>query len=181
MLQVGGCVRCQPADGEGRHHDGEVGFDRVAFVVVDRPGPEIGLGHPEALLDLPQLVVGAHHVLRSRRLQVGDVALQPGQGTGFGLEVTVDAAWLPPVSWTNRFRFTARLPGDRLLRFDDLLVDPAQGAAGPVGPVLVDLSCIGLVTTLGEVVADGLGWFGDVRGGGDLLVAEADGGRPQWP
>src|SRR5512133_299648 len=26
-----------PADGEGRHDDGEVGFDRVAFVVVDRP------------------------------------------------------------------------------------------------------------------------------------------------
>jgi hypothetical protein len=25
--------------GEGRHDDGEVGFDRVAFVVVDRPGP----------------------------------------------------------------------------------------------------------------------------------------------
>ena len=39
-----------------------------------------------------------------------------------------------------------------------------------------DLSCIGLVTTLGEVVEDGLGWFGDARGRGDLLAAEADGG-----
>src|SRR3954453_5323360 len=33
--------------------------------VVDRAGAEIGLGHPEALLDLPQLVVGAEHVFRS--------------------------------------------------------------------------------------------------------------------
>ena len=39
-----------------------------------------------------------------------------------------------------------------------------------------DLSCIGLVTTLGEVVEDGLGVVGDAWWGGDLLVAEADGG-----
>jgi transposase-like protein len=38
-----------------------------------------------------------------------------------------------------------------------------------------DLSCIGLVTTFGEVVEDGLGWFGDARWCGDLLAAEADG------
>jgi hypothetical protein len=45
-----------------------------------------------SFLDLPQLVIGAHHELRSRRVQIGDVALQPCQGTRFGLEVTVDAA-----------------------------------------------------------------------------------------
>jgi hypothetical protein len=39
-----------------------------------------------------------------------------------------------------------------------------------------DLSCIGLVTTLGEVVEDGLGVVGDARRGGELLAAEADRG-----
>jgi hypothetical protein len=37
------------------------------------------------------------------------------------------------------------------------------------------LSCIGLVTTLVEVVEDGLGGVGDAWPGGDLLAAEADG------
>src|SRR5215207_11523907 len=103
-----------PADGEGRHDDGEVRFDRVAFVVVDRPGPKITLGHPEALLDLPQLVISAHHVLSSRRLQIGDVALQPGQGTRFGLEVTVDAA-AAAGELDEPVPLHRRLPGDRLL------------------------------------------------------------------
>ena len=44
-----------------------------------------------------------------------------------------------------------------------------------------DLSCIGLVTTLGEIVEDGLGVVWDTRGRGELLIAEADGGCPQWP
>jgi hypothetical protein len=44
----------EPAgDGEGGEHDGEVGLDRVAFVVVDRPRAQIRLGDAEALLDLP--------------------------------------------------------------------------------------------------------------------------------
>jgi hypothetical protein len=82
----------EPAgDGEGGEHDSEVGLDRVAFVVVDRPRAQIGLGHAEALLDLPQLVVSAHHVLRGRGFQVGDVALQPGQRPGLGFEVAVHA------------------------------------------------------------------------------------------
>jgi hypothetical protein len=42
-----------------------------------------------------------------------------------------------------------------------------------------DLSCIGLVTTVGEVVEDGLGVVGDARRGGDLLAAEADRGGSQ--
>jgi hypothetical protein len=42
-----------------------------------------------------------------------------------------------------------------------------------------NLSCIGLVTTLSKVAEDGLGVVGDARWGGDLLVAEADGGGPQ--
>ena len=37
------------------------------------------------------------------------------------------------------------------------------------------LSCIGLVTTVGEVVEDSLCWFGDARWCSDPLAAEADG------
>jgi hypothetical protein len=48
----------------------------------------------------------------------------------------------------------------------------------PTIVVKSDLSCIGLVITLGEVVEDGLGVVGDARGRGDLLGAEADGGGP---
>jgi hypothetical protein len=43
---------------------------------------------------------------------------------------------------------------------------------------LLDLSCIGLVTTLCEVVQDLLGGGGDSRFGGDLLAAEGDRGVP---
>jgi hypothetical protein len=50
---------------------------------------------------------------------------------------------------------------------------------GNIQQALSDLSCIGLVTTLSQVVEDGLGVVGDARWGGDLLVAEADGGGPQ--
>ncbi len=69
-----------------------VGLDRLALVVVDRPGAQVRLGHPEALLDLPQLVVGVQHVLRCRRAQVGDVALQTRESASLGLEVAVDPA-----------------------------------------------------------------------------------------
>jgi hypothetical protein len=49
---------------------------RWAFIesflwVIDRPRAEVGLGHAKALLDLPQLVIGAHHVLGGRRLKEG--------------------------------------------------------------------------------------------------------------
>lgn len=41
-------------------HDGQVGFDRFALVVEHRPPrPQVGFGHPEALLDVPQIVVAS--------------------------------------------------------------------------------------------------------------------------
>ena len=46
------------------------------------------------------------------------------------------------------------------------IVDLSPGRA----PRLLDLSCIGLVTTLGEVVEDGSGVVGDARRRGDLLA-----------
>ena len=45
-------------------------------MVEDRPGTKVGLGHPEGLLDLPQLVVGPDHVLRGAVGQVRDVVVQ---------------------------------------------------------------------------------------------------------
>ena len=75
------------------HHlwkSGQVGFDGVALVVEDRASPKVTLGHPERLLDLPELVVGADHVLGGRVGQVGDVGLPAGQGAGLGLQFAVD-------------------------------------------------------------------------------------------
>jgi hypothetical protein len=75
-----------PADGQGGEHDREVGFDRVALAVVDGPGLQVALGHPEAFLDLEQLVVGADHELSGHGRavgagpQVGDVAQSQSRG-----------------------------------------------------------------------------------------------------
>lgn len=46
------------ADGHGGQHDAQVGFDGVAQTVIDRAGLQVVFGHPEGLLDLPELVVG---------------------------------------------------------------------------------------------------------------------------
>ena len=130
------------ADGQGGEHDGQVGFDGVAFAVVDGPGLQVALGHPERLLDLEQLVVGADHELRGdggavgAGPQVGDVALQPGQGAGFLLELPVDLSGAAG-QLDEPVALDRGLPGDGLLGLVDLLVDAAQGPPGPVGPVLV--------------------------------------------
>ena len=72
-------------------------------------GPQIVLGHPEALLDAPQLAVGADDELRGRLVQVGDVALDPGQGTGLGLQVRLTLL-SAPTSLMNRLRLTGTFP-----------------------------------------------------------------------
>jgi hypothetical protein len=62
----------------GEHN--RVGFDRLAFVVIDRPGLQVVFGHPEALLDPPQLVVGVDDELGGRVGEVGgyaDVGVMP--------------------------------------------------------------------------------------------------------
>ena len=46
------------ADGHSGEHDRQVSFDRLPHVVIDRPGLQVVFGHAEALLDVPQLVVG---------------------------------------------------------------------------------------------------------------------------
>jgi hypothetical protein len=88
-------------------------------------------------------VVGADHELRGDRRaigrcpQVGDIPLEPGQRPGLGFQFPVHApgaAGQPdePVALGQH------LPGDRLLRLGDLLVDrvwgeaPARARAGEV-------------------------------------------------
>ena len=82
MLQPVWCLD-PVADGQRGEHDGQVGFDGVACVVVDRSGLQVVLGHPEALLDVPELVVGADHELRGLVGEVGGVALpaRPARGS----------------------------------------------------------------------------------------------------
>ena len=70
-------------DGQGGEHDGEVRLDRVLRVVEHRPGPQVGLAHPEGLLDVPQVVVGRDDLAGGHDLggDVGDVALvMPSSG-----------------------------------------------------------------------------------------------------
>ena len=51
------------ADGERGEHDAQVGVDRLALVVIDRPCREVVFGHPEQGLDLVEPAVGADHEL----------------------------------------------------------------------------------------------------------------------
>jgi RHS repeat-associated protein len=80
------------ADGEGGEHDGQVGLDRFALTVVDRAGLQVVFGHSERFFNLEQPVVGVDHELRGdrgavrARGEVGDVPLQPGQGSCLGFE-----------------------------------------------------------------------------------------------
>ena len=59
-----GAVLDLAGHGQCGEHDRQVGLDRVAGAVEHRPGPQVGLGHPEGLLDVPQVVVGADDFAR---------------------------------------------------------------------------------------------------------------------
>jgi hypothetical protein len=48
------------------------------------------LGHPEGVLDAPQLVVGADHPGRFGVEDFGDVGLPASQRAGFRFEIAVD-------------------------------------------------------------------------------------------
>ena len=72
--------------GQGGEDQGQVRLERLEGVNVHRAGGQVGLGEPERLLNVPQIViavddrVGAH----LRCGDVRDVALQPGQPPGPG-------------------------------------------------------------------------------------------------
>ncbi len=51
-------------------------------MVIDRTGGQVMLGHPERLLDTPQLVIGANDELGTLAGQIGRVALDSCQLTG---------------------------------------------------------------------------------------------------
>jgi hypothetical protein len=71
---VGGVLEVA-GDREGGEHHGQVGLDRLPLVVEDRPRTQVGLGHPEGLLDLPEVVIGLddRRPVPRRDGQVGDV------------------------------------------------------------------------------------------------------------
>jgi hypothetical protein len=113
-----------------------VRLDRLALVVEDRPGGQVALGHPEGLLDLEQLVVGADHELGIHLDQVRDVAFPAGQGSSLGLEVPVHALGRAG-ELDEPVPLHRDLAGDRALGLADLLVDALEGAPCTVGGVPV--------------------------------------------
>jgi len=131
-----GAVLDEPGYRERGEHDCQVRLDRGAFVVVDRAGGKVVLGHPERFLDLEQPVVGADHELRARLGQVGDVALEPGQRAGLGLQHPVHGL-VGADELDESVAFDRHLPGHRALGFGDLLVDAVQRAPGSISLVLV--------------------------------------------
>ena len=108
----------------------------IRVVVVDRLGPQVVFGHPEGVLDAPQLVVGADHPGRVGVEDIGDVGLPAGQRPGLRLQLTVDAAGAAGQG-DEPVPFDRRLPGDGLLSLGDLLLDAVHATPGPVGLVLI--------------------------------------------
>jgi hypothetical protein len=102
--------------------------------------------------DLEQPVVSGDHELRGdggavgAGLQVGDVALDPGQRPGFGLQFPVDAVGAL-AELDEPVPLDRCLPGDGVLGLGDLLIDATQGAPGPVVPVLVVDDVVPAATT----------------------------------
>jgi hypothetical protein len=79
-------------------HDAEVSFDGVAGAVVDGPGLQVVLGHPEGLRDAPELVVGIDDELRRLGGEVGGVALPSGLRPGLASRVRLTLL-VAPQSW----------------------------------------------------------------------------------
>ena len=124
------------ADCHRGDHDAQVRFDRFAQVVVDRSGLQVVFGHPEALLDAPQLVVGVDDELRGLAGQVGGVALPSGQGTVLGLQLAVDGLGRAG-QLDEPVAFDRGVTVDGPFGLGDLLVDAAQRAPRPVMAELV--------------------------------------------
>jgi len=93
-------------------------------------------------LDVPELVVAADDEVRGdgRAVgaggQVGHVAFQPGQVPSLRLEFAVDTLG-GAVEGDEPVPLDRGEPGDGFSGLGDLLVDAAQRAPGPIGPVLV--------------------------------------------
>lgn len=65
--------------GEGGEHDGEVGVDGFPFPGIDRAGFQVVFGHPEGVLDVPQLVVGVNHELYAWASRLVTYGFQPAR------------------------------------------------------------------------------------------------------
>src|SRR4051794_37623944 len=79
-------------------------------MVEHRPRPQVGLAHPEGLLDPPQVVVAGDDLAWGHQLgtDVGDVSLQPDQPTGACDVSSRDL--VPLVVLTNRGGFAVFSP-----------------------------------------------------------------------
>ena len=124
------------ADRQGGEHDRQVRVDGVAGAVINRAGLQIVLGHPEALLDTPELVVGADDEIGGLAGQVGGVALPPCQRPGLGLQLAVHGLGRP-AELDEPIPFHRCMSFDGALCFGDLLINPTQRAAGPIVAKLV--------------------------------------------
>src|SRR5215210_4811013 len=67
-------------------------LDGVTLAMEHRPGTEVGLGHSERPLDLPQVVIGGDHRGTGHGVEgdVADVALQAGELPGAVDKLLVD-------------------------------------------------------------------------------------------
>src|SRR5699024_1070786 len=105
-------------DGQGGGYYCQVGLDRSMRMMEDRSRRQVVLTHPERLLHLPQLVIGADDELGRGDLgeQVGDVGLVPGQIPRFCTSSSFKER-SSPVTLRNRFRFTGARPAMAFFAF----------------------------------------------------------------
>src|SRR5690606_8161838 len=109
LLDAPTCSVLDPVrDRHGREDDRQVGLDGVAGAVIDRPGGQVVFGHPEGLLDTPQLVISADDELCGLAGQVGGVALPSRQRANLARVRFTDL--VAPVSWMKRLRLTGACP-----------------------------------------------------------------------
>jgi hypothetical protein len=107
--------------------------------MVDRPCPEVRLGHPERFFDVPELVVAPDDEVRGdggavgAGGRVGAVALQPGQVPCPGLKFAVHALDRA-VEGDEPVPLDRGQAGDGLGRLGDLLIDPPQAGGAPSPP-----------------------------------------------
>ena len=104
--------------------------------MVDRSGLQVVFGHPEGLLDTPQLVIRTDDEVGGLADQVGRVSLPARKRASLDLQLAVHALGCPS-QLDEPIPFHRCMSVDGTLGFGDLLVDPAQCSPRSVVAVLV--------------------------------------------